>query len=382
MAETAAPVEDWHALAPRWMRLLGVRAWLLIGMAGVVAIAAWGLSAAESIVVPLVLAIVLGIVFVPLVDIMERRGLPRPAGAGITMVLILAIAVGTVWIVEYSVASQFSVIQKQLTSAAASIQAWAATLDLPASFTTSLTSSIKQEAPKVGQAAANWLLSALTGILTLIFTAFLAFYMLFFTLTDNDLIARWIGSHLGLPPQLGQDIVLDSFLSVRQYFKGTTLLAVITTVATMLGLWFIHVPLVIAIGVVTFMLSYIPFFGAIVSAVFAVLIALGAGGPQLAVEALVVVLFAQNILQSVVQGWAIGSALDLHPLVVLIATTLGGIFGGLIGGMLGAPVAAMIVRAIERIREAIADRGAQAAQDGSGSPPPGTVAPDPEPSGP
>ena len=370
MTEPAASVEEWHELAPRWMRLFGIRAWLAIGMAGAIALAAWVLSAAASIVIPLVLAIVLGIVFVPLVDLMERRGLPRAAGAGITMVLILAIAVGTIWIVEYSVASQFPVIQKQLTAAATSIQAWAATLNLPASFTTSLTSSIKQEAPKLGQATANWLLSMITGVLGFIFTAFLAFYMLFFTLTDNDLIARWIGSHVGLPAQLGQDIVLDSFLSVRQYFKGTTVLAVITTLATILGLWLIHVPLVIAIGVVTFMLSYIPFFGAIVSGAFAVLIALGAGGPQLAIEALVVVLFAQNILQSVVQSWAIGSALSLHPLVVLIATTVGGIFGGLIGGMLGAPVAAMFVRGIQRIRAASDSNGRIVEQPSSAGPAP------------
>jgi predicted PurR-regulated permease PerM len=342
------------------MRLFGLRSWLVIGMAGVVAIAAWGLSAAASIVIPLILAIVLGIVFVPLVDMMERRRIPRAAGAGITMVLILVIAVGTGWIVWHSVATQFPVIQKQLTAAAASIQVWLATFDLPASFTTSVTTSVKQEAPKVGQAAANWVLQTISSTLALIFTAFLAFYMLFFTLADNALISRWIGSHIGLPAELGQDIVLDSFLSVRQYFKGTTVLAFITTAATILGLWAIHVPLVIAIGVVTFMLSYIPFFGAIVSGAFAVLIALGAGGPQLAVETLIVVLFAQNILQSVVQAWAIGSALSLHPLVVLIATTLGGIFGGLIGGMLGAPVAAMIVRATERIREASAEQGAAA----------------------
>jgi len=121
---------------------------------------------------------------------------------------------------------------------------------------------------------------------------------------------------------------------------------------------------------VTFMLSYIPFFGAIVSGAFAVLIALGAGGPQLAIEALVVVLFAQNILQSVVQSWAIGSALSLHPLVVLIATTVGGIFGGLIGGMLGAPVAAMFVRGIQRIRAASDSNGRIVEQPSSAGPAP------------
>jgi predicted PurR-regulated permease PerM len=122
----------------------------------------------------------------------------------------------------------------------------------------------------------------------------------------------------------------------------------------------IGMPLVGAISVVTFITSYIPFFGAILSGVFTVLIALGAGGVPLAIKALVVVLVAQNILQSVIQAWAIGSALDLHPLVVLIATTLGAIFGGLIGGMLGAPIAAMAVRTVARLKEANLDAESEA----------------------
>jgi predicted PurR-regulated permease PerM len=321
----------------------------------VVAIIAYGLLQAVTLVVPLVLAVILGILFAPLVDIMERRRIPRAAGAGVTMLLILAIAVGTVWLVESSVAGQLGTIQKQLNSAALELQTWFDSLALPAGFINEVTVNVKAQIPKLGQTAANALLAGISGIASFLFGTFLAFYMLFFTLKDNEPISTWIGSHVGLPADLGHDIVQDSFVAVRQYFKGTTVLAFTTTIATALGLWAIGMPLVGAISVVTFVLSYIPFFGAIVSGIFTVLIALGAGGVPLALQALVIVLVAQNILQSVIQAWAIGSALDLHPLVVLISTTLGGIFGGLIGGMLGAPIAAMAVRTVRRLQEANLD---------------------------
>jgi predicted PurR-regulated permease PerM len=174
---------------------------------------------------------------------------------------------------------------------------------------------------------------------------------------------------VGLPAELGQGIVVDSFTAIRQYFRGTTVIAVITSVATAAGLWLIGVPLVFAITVVTFVTSYVPFFGAIISGIFAVLIALGAGGPTKALAALVVVLVAQNLLQQVVSSWAIGDALELHPLVVLIATMVGGIFAGLFGGMLGAPVTAIGVRLVGRLRAAWAEENAldeSAAQPGSG----------------
>jgi len=356
VTKATRPAGGWQSLAPIMLRKAGVRSWLLLGLAGILALVAWGLSQAMGLVVPLVLAVILGIIFAPLVDTMETRRVPRAVGAAFTMLLVLAIAVATVWVVESSVAAQWPTIQEQLNSAASNLQVWFDGLDLPAGFEADVTANVKSQIPKLGQTAANAVIAGVSGIFSFLFGTFLAFYMLFFTLKDIDEIATWIGSNIGLPSKVGHDVVRDSFVAVRQYFKGTTVLALSTTVATAAGLAVIGMPLVGAISVVTFITSYIPFFGAIISGVFAVLIALGAGGLPLALKALVVVLIAQNVLQSVIQAWAIGSALDLHPLVVLIATTLGATFGGLIGGMLGAPIAAMAVRTVARFKAAGLDR--------------------------
>jgi len=344
--------KNWLELTPRPLATLGLRSWLLLGMAGVAGIAIWLLTLSTSIVIPLILAVIMGVVFAPLVDIMERYKVPRALGATLAMLLVLAIAGGTIWIVVTSVLGQWSIITKQLTSAYASLATWFDSLDIPSSAQKTVQDGAQQVIPKVGQWFASLLVSSLSSAAAFAFGTFLAFYMLFFTLKDSELITRSVGRSMGLQAELGESIVRDSFSAVRQYFQGTTMLAFITTIATAIGLWFLHVPLIGPICVVTFILSYIPFFGAIISTIFAVLIALGAGGLPMALSTLVLVLFTQNILQSAVQGWAIGGALDLHPIVVLVATTLGGIFGGLLGGMLGAPIAAIVVRVSKRLRAA------------------------------
>ena len=364
MGERRDP-RSWLELTPRPRAPSGLRSWLLLGLFGVAAIAIWLLTLSASIVIPLILAVILGVVFAPLVDIMQRYKVPRALGATITMLLVLAIAGGTIWIVVDSVLGQWATIGKQMTSAYNSLAAWFAGLSIPASATQTVQSAAKDIVPKVSTWFANLFFSGLSSAAAFAFGTFLAFYMLFFTLKDSELIARTVGKSMGLPSALGETIVRDSFTAVRQYFQGTTMLAIITTAATGIGLWFLHVPLIGPICVVTFILSYIPFFGAIISTVFAVLIALGAGGPEMAISTLVLVLFTQNILQSAVQGWAIGGALDLHPIIVLVATTLGGIFGGLLGGMLGAPIAAIVVRVAKRLREAWA---AEKEPDAAGTP--------------
>ena len=83
--------------------------------------------------------------------------------------------------------------------------------------------------------------------------------------------------------------------------------------------------------------NYIPFFGAIISGAFAVLIALGSGGPSKAIPMLIIVIISNGYLQTIVSQFALGSALKLHPLAVLFATTAGSMLFGAVGGIFAAP---------------------------------------------
>ena len=64
---------------------------------------------------------------------------------------------------------------------------------------------------------------------------------------------------------------------------------------------------------------------------------------------LVVVLLANGLLQNLVQPFAMGSALHLNPLVVLVVT----IGAGCLFGMLGLVLAAPLVSAAVRVAKAL-----------------------------
>jgi predicted PurR-regulated permease PerM len=103
------------------------------------------------------------------------------------------------------------------------------------------------------------------------------------------------------------------------------------------------VPLAGTIGIVTFVTAYVPFIGAFVAGTFAVVIALGAKGTTTAIIMLVVVLLANGLLQNLVQPFAMGSALDLNPLVVLVVSIGSGCLFGTIGLILAAPLVSAAV---------------------------------------
>jgi predicted PurR-regulated permease PerM len=110
-----------------------------------------------------------------------------------------------------------------------------------------------------------------------------------------------------------------------------------------LGALALGVPLAGTIAVVTFVTAYVPFVGAFVAGAFAVIIALGANGTTTALIMLVIVIAANGLLQNVVQPFAMGSALDLNPLVVLVLTIGAGCIFGMLGLVLAAPIASAAV---------------------------------------
>jgi predicted PurR-regulated permease PerM len=104
------------------------------------------------------------------------------------------------------------------------------------------------------------------------------------------------------------------------------------------------VPLIGTIAAVTFIGAYIPYIGAWSAGVFAVLMALGGAGTDAAIGMIVLQVFANGVLQQLVQPLAMGTALGLHPLAVLVVTIAGGALFGTVGLILAAPMTSAVHR--------------------------------------
>ena len=107
--------------------------------------------------------------------------------------------------------------------------------------------------------------------------------------------------------------------------------------------------------------GYIPYIGAFLGGGLAVIIALGEGGIGTAAIMLVIVLAANLALENFVEPRVMGRTLDIHPLVVLVVTALGGLLGGIVGLILAVPFYVIATSGITRLRSSglvdqVADR--------------------------
>jgi len=185
---------------------------------------------------------------------------------------------------------------------------------------------------------------------SLIVSTVLSVFILLFLLKDWDQITGWTAGHLGVPAPVGHSIIDGIVNAFRGYASGLTLIGAANALVVGVGAWILGVPLVGTIALVTFVTSYVPYLGAFVAGAFAVVIAFGSGGLVTALWMLAIVLLANNTIQNVLEPFAFGTRLRLHPLVVLIVVTGATVLFGVLGAVLAAPLASAAANTYRQLR--------------------------------
>jgi predicted PurR-regulated permease PerM len=146
------------------------------------------------------------------------------------------------------------------------------------------------------------------------------------------------------------DFIGDTCRILRDYGRGRSVMSAVVSAVIGLAALLLGLPLVFTIMVVNFIGGYIPYIGAFIGGGLAVIIALGDGGFTQAAIMLVVVLAANLALENFVEPKVMGRTLNIHPLVVLVVTALGGLLGGIVGLILAVPAWVIASNAITRLR--------------------------------
>lgn len=337
--------------APRWLRDLGRTSWLLVGFLALSAGVIWLLGTTYTIVGPVVAGTIVATVAMPVVSALARH-MPRAAAAGIVLIGFAVIAAAVVVVVIGGITSQNADISKHLSSAANRAEAWLNDLGVDESASSSATSSVKADVPQIISTLTKGVLNGIAGLTSLAFALSFTLLSVFFLLKDGPSMRRWVDGHLGVPLPVARLITGGLIRSLRGYFRGVTIVAAFNGVVVGLASLALGVPLAGTIGVVTFVTAYVPYVGAFVAGAFAVLIALGANGTTTALIMLLVVILANGLLQNIVQPFAMGSALDLHPLAVLVITIAAGCIFGMLGLVLAAPLTSAAVHILRDLGRA------------------------------
>ena len=334
--------------APTWLRDLGFSSWLLVRFVLVIVGLVWLLGEKSTIVMPVILAAVLGAVAGPGVGWLERHRVPRIGGAVLVLLGLVAVGVLVFCLVFGGISAQSGDISAKMDEALAKVQGWLS--DVGVDDAQSAKEGLQEAAPGVRTTLLSGVAEGIAGLSSLVF--FLAFATLstLFVLKDGPVMHRFINRYLPVPEPVANVVTTNIAKSLRSYFLAVTIIAAFNAVLIGGAALVLGVPLAGTIAVVTFVGAYVPYVGAWVAGGFAVLIALGAGSNTDALIMAVVALLANGALQQMIQPFVMGATLSLNPLVVLIVTIGAGSLFGMVGLTLAAPLTSAAVHIAGELR--------------------------------
>lgn len=128
------------------------------------------------------------------------------------------------------------------------------------------------------------------------------------------------------------------------YFRGQVLVATCDGILYGLGFLVIGLPYALLIGVMAIVLTMIPFLGAIITCLTALVIALVQFGDWLHPALVLAVFGSVQMLEAlVISPKIMGGRVGLHPVTIIIAVMVGTtLLGGLLGGVLAIPLTAAL----------------------------------------
>lgn len=194
------------------------------------------------------------------------------------------------------------------------------------------------------------------NIVTGIFNAFVAFVVSVYILVERKQILNFL-------KRLSRAIFKkDTYLKVGEYFNRSNeiffkflasqfLDAIIVGILVSIAMSIIGVRYAVLLGFMIGLFNLIPYFGAIIAVIVAVIITIFTGGIGQAIIMAIVVIVLQQIDANIINPKIVGSSLKMSPLLVIFAVTVGGAYFGVLGMFLAVPIMAVIKLLVEEFIE-------------------------------
>ncbi len=354
------------AQVPFGVDLAAAWSWRFLVVVAAGYVVAQAIALFAVVVLPLVIALLLTALIVPVVNLLSRAGLPRGLSALLVVIGTIGVLVTLLTFAGQQIAQGASDLSAQVVTGLEQIRDWLKNGPLQASDSQidgyiksaqdAVTSSNKEIVSRLTEVTA--------AVSHIVAGVFIILFGTYFFLADGNRIWAWI---VRIFPRASRARADSSgriaWTSLTAFVRATVLVAATDALGIMVVAAILKVPFVFAIGVLVFIGAFIPMIGAFLSGTVAVLVALVDQGPVVALIMLGGVVVVQQIEAHILQPFLLGRLVSVHPLGVIVAIAM----GILVAGIAGALVAVPFVAAANAVVLHLADH-ARVARDAAESP--------------
>ncbi len=342
---------------PRLLVAFSEFGWRFLVCIAAAAALVYGLAQVALAVIPVFIALLLSTLLVPPARALRARGVGDGLSSAIVFIGFLLAFAGVIAVIAPSVSAEFEELPDRLREGAdrfgdilagapfnldpAEVDRQIDTIDDRITDTLSENQgAITSQVVSAGQFAA-----------TLFTELVITLFVLFFFVKDGGKMWRGL---LGLFPEPRREPLRQmgdvGWHVLGAYVRGVAFVATFDAVAIAIALVLIGVPLVLPLAVITFFAAFVPLAGAIVAGIIAGLVALAFEGPTAMLLVGLAILVIQQLEGNFIYPLVVGRTVELHPVTIILAVTVGAILFGIIGAAIAVPVAAVLTGTIKVLR--------------------------------
>jgi len=308
-----------------------------------------------NILAMLAVSILVSLIFNPIVDFLERRGLSRLFSVLTVFVLVGLLIAGSFSFLSPRIVNQFNNLSATLTQVNLQLFFQQFEKSLKATFPFLNSINIVEKFTNFSQSIifswVNNLSNIVYSIVTIIAILVIVPFMTFFLLKDNKHLMRGI---INIMPnkyfEVSYSVINKIAAQLGRFVRGWILDAFLVGLISGIGLTILGINNAVSIGFIAGVGHLIPYFGPIIGGVPAIIISLiQFGNFSMLPSIIVMFLCVYAIDNGIIQPNIFSKATDIHPLGIIILIVAGSQLLGVLGMLLAVPIATVVKTASREI---------------------------------
>jgi predicted PurR-regulated permease PerM len=292
----------------------------------------------------LFIAIFLAVALAPLVEWVNRRGVPRGMSILAVYLALLAAVFGLGLLVVPPIVSGVNKFVNHVPGYVTDLRKSKTFRKYDNKY--HITPALQKEAKKLPSHltdAVSGLRSVTVGVFSKIIQLVTILVMAFFLLKDSSRILGFLARELG--PERGaraNRIGEDVYRAVGGYVAGNVLISVIAGVTAYIMMKILGLPFAVPLAVLVALFDLIPLVGSTIAGIVVGIVAAVVGFPGKLIAWVIYLIVYQQVENNVLQPVIYKRTVAIHPLIVIVAVLIGGSLLGILGALLAIPVAATV----------------------------------------
>ena len=295
-----------------------------------------------GILTPFLIGCLIAYLLHPLIEGLHKQGMPRPVAILVIYLLFFGTVIvgcikGAPIVVEElkSFARQGPHLQEMYEDNVNHI--YNATSDFPETLHDHfdrMLASLENGLSQLVERIILWIQGLFKSIFTILLIPFIVFYLL----KDFTGVKNWLSRNISSRVrESGRAFVREIDASLGSYIRGQLFVCLVVAVVSIIGLWILRMPYALLLGIFIGMTDIIPYFGPVIGAVPALLVAVTLSMKKV-MFVLLLILIVQFLEGNIFSPLIVGKSVHIHPIFIMLALVIGGDISGVVGMLIAIPI--------------------------------------------